>query len=624
MFNVSALFKQYSAMMDRQFEIQVVIGTTTYSDSVVVEYEIIDSLLPSENFSIGNFVSSSLTLSIKTSDVIASNAKIIPYVRLNGSSGYTEWVKMGEYYIDHRSYQNGVWVLYCFDLAILLQQYFNSVLTYPATMAAVLTETCNFIGLTIDPSVVINSSYMVPFNPTNYTAHDIICFIAMAHGSSAKITKNGTLGFIKFVPGSFQNAIATSDYFTAQQTNPTQAYTCLVCTYNDAGDTFTAGTGSSAQTLNLANPFMTQSILNNVLAILNGFTYMPFDMSWRGRPEFEVGDGVAISLRDGTKITSTIMRNTMTFSRGMKESTSAPAYDQDTSEFIYTGIKTRTPQLKSVTVTDTSISTVYDDNTGSIYNLTKDSNGRVTNIVGAAIGASLGTNIVMSYPDAVTAPNFVSAATSIDGNQIIVVFDSLMINPTHHENHFEAKVNGVDVTILSTAQGDYGTKIVLNLYRAVHSTDNLTVSYTCPADGSGTSSINGGVLQSFAHKTVTNNVANAPTLMSAVNDSTGTQIILAFSKLMADPAEMYQNFSVTADGTKDKIPCDIFRNPANYYQLCLTVYIPCTVGEVLTLNYDKGIIGTIRAYDGSYLNSITGAPVTNNSTNNISGGGGDA
>lgn len=337
MYPVSTLFEQYMVQSDRQFEIKAVVGLTAYDNTSVIEFDIEDSVIPSEEFTLGTVISSRLTISIRTADTIPTNAKVSPFVRLNGISGYTEWAPLGSYYIDSRTYQNNVWKFTCFDKLILSQQPYVSNLVYPISMALVFEELCSQLDYDIDPSLVINPAYMIPYKDEDITMREMFGYIASAHAASVRLTKDELLTFVKYLPGAPQTNILASDYFKANETNPLKTYTALKLTYNTDGETLTAGSGDSDHTLSIYNPFMDQGILDTVMATVNGFSYMPFTMEWKGRPDLEIGDSVTVTRRDGSTFPSIILTNKVSYKGGLKTTSTAPSYSPQRSETDYKG-----------------------------------------------------------------------------------------------------------------------------------------------------------------------------------------------------------------------------------------------------------------------------------------------
>ncbi|MCM1564929.1 MAG: hypothetical protein NC238_03035 [Dehalobacter sp.] len=351
MYDVSELFKTYVAQPNREMEVKVVIGAVTYDNTKVIEFTPEDSLIASDEFTIGTVIPSKLTLSVKTTDTIFTNAKITPSVRLNGANGWTEWVELGSYYIDNRDYKNGVWTFVCYDKLITTQQPYVSSLTYPEAMQNVFNEMVTQLGFTVDASVAINPAYMISYKDEDISMRDMFSYIASAHGCSIKMTKNEKLAFVSFLPGATKTALGTSHYFDCLQTNPVKTYTRILLIYNTDGETLESGTGDDDHTLEFYNPFMTQAMLDSVLAALTGFSYTPIQMDWKGFVFLEVGDAVEITLRDSSVISSVLLTNKATFKGGLKYKSTAPSVSAQKSEFNFTG--TLTQQIQKAVKADT-------------------------------------------------------------------------------------------------------------------------------------------------------------------------------------------------------------------------------------------------------------------------------
>ena len=339
MYVVSDLFKQYLALYDREWDVKIIIGAKTYLNNDVIDFEIGDSITSSDDFSLGEVISSTLVVSIHTSDIIPSNAKLMPYVRLNGVSGYTEWLPLGEYYIDERKFQNSVFKFSCFDRFIYGQMTYIPKISFPATMLAVLDDVCLQLGITKDASLLVDLSYMISIAPIEYSLRAMLSGIAAAHGSNAKLGKDGKLLFIKVISNPIKTQVNASDYMKAEQTNSLKSYSRLAAIYNSNGDMLVSGDLNAKinNTLSFFCPFMTQIILDKIFTQISGFNYMPFTMDWRGLPNLVVGDVVEITMRDGTIFSAPVMRNKMTFKGGLKTLSSASSLSTDKSEFTYNG-----------------------------------------------------------------------------------------------------------------------------------------------------------------------------------------------------------------------------------------------------------------------------------------------
>jgi len=339
MYQVSDLFKQYAGQSDRTMDVKVNIQGTDYTGSSVIEFEIEDSAVLDEAFAIGTVIPSKLSLSILTSDDIVSNAVIKPYIMFKGSNGNTEWIPLGEYYIDSRKYLNKVYSFTCYDKLILAEQSFKSSLIYPKTMKNVLEEICTQLGLTLDDGTLIDGSYMIPYKSDEYTIRDMLSYIASAHGCSCRLKKDGKISFITFTGTSTD--IEPNLYTTAVKSEVQQCITKISVTYNS--DSEVLEKGSEGLALSFFNPFITQTMLDNIYAKFNGFTYLPYEMNWRSLPYLEIGDRINIKYVDtqSSSLVSYIFTNKLSYKGGLWAISTAPAKSTQKSEFNYEGSLTK-------------------------------------------------------------------------------------------------------------------------------------------------------------------------------------------------------------------------------------------------------------------------------------------
>lgn len=347
MITTSDLYKSYVELANRELEAQAIIGGVVYGSDEVVEFTVEDMIAGGDELTIGTVIPAKLSMQLKTTSVISTNAKIVPEIRLNGSEGYTEWIPMGEFYIDSRKYQNGVWSFECVDKLITTEQPYVSSLTYPASMALVFEEICTI--LSIDSDVVINPAFQIPYKDETISIREMLSCIASAHGANIKLNRAGELVFVPLSANLTPVAtITASNYIRAEQTNPQKTYTKLQVVHNSEGDTLELGTGEADNTLKFENRFMfiEQNQFNNAFSVMNGFSYVPFNISWMGRLDLDVGDVVKIVLLDGTEITSIIAINKISFKGGLLQQSSAPSKSEQQSEFRFQGNLSKQIQQK--------------------------------------------------------------------------------------------------------------------------------------------------------------------------------------------------------------------------------------------------------------------------------------
>ncbi|WFR64210.1 polymer-forming cytoskeletal protein [Paenibacillus amylolyticus] len=381
MFPISPIYADYLKRPDREFIVKAVVGSEEYDDTRIVDFSIENSLSLTDGFAIGKAIPSKLTIKLRTNEVIPANARIMPYLSLSmrgmtwlqaqypwedmhisWTGTGTDWLPLGEFYVDDRERVNDVWTFTCYDKLVFADVAYVSALTYPATQRAVFNEICNRLGWTYDSSVVINAAYQIQAGPAGYTMRQVLQYIAAANSASLYIDKAGTVKFKRFTASDepvFE--MTTFDYSSVRQTNPVKTYTRVVVTYNTEDELqYEAGTGDDNHTLYLENPFMTQAMVNNLQATLNGFSYLPLTMRAQGYPQLEQGDVISFEQQEGTswdetvstwedthipwdgivRYKSLILHQVFRFAGGLSMSLEAPSVSEQQSEFKVDGTLT--------------------------------------------------------------------------------------------------------------------------------------------------------------------------------------------------------------------------------------------------------------------------------------------
>lgn len=382
MYPISPLFSELLRQPDREFKVRAVVGGEEYSNNQIVDFTIDNSITSLDGFEVGTAIPSTLTINLRTTKEIPSNTKIIPYVALSTSSltweqinipwnqvdvpwngSGTSWLPLGEFYVDKRERINNVWTFTCLDKLVFADVAYISSLTYPTTMKSVWDEITGRLGWTYDSSVVINPSYMIQVGPAGYTMRQVLAYIAGANAASVIVSKDGVIRFKRFSASTepvFE--MTPGDYIRAKQTNPIKQYTRMVVTYNTEDDlSYEAGIGDENHTLNLENPFMTQTMVNNLLTSLNGFAYLPLSMDARGFPQLEHGDIIGFEQDESAawidieipwnqvnipwngmvKYKSVILKQAFSFKGGLKMSIESPSVSEQQSEFVVEGTLTQ-------------------------------------------------------------------------------------------------------------------------------------------------------------------------------------------------------------------------------------------------------------------------------------------
>jgi len=378
MYPISPLYADALRRPDRELLVKALINGVEYDNTKIVDFSIENSMTSLDGFELGTAIPSKLIITIRTGEKIPPNAQIIPYLSVS-MSGLTweqatypwkdmhvtwqgvmgDWLPMGEFYVDTREKVNGVWTFTCYDKLVFADEMYVSSLSYPTSMKNVWDEICTSLGYTYDSSVIIDPSYQIQAGPAGYTKRQVMGYIAGANAANVFAGKDGVIRFKRFTSASTPDFnMTTSDYVRVKQTNQIKSFSRVVVMYNTEDQlTYEAGTGDENHTLNMENPFMTQTMVNNLQSALNGFSYIPVAMDARGFPQLDQGDIIGFEQYEGVswieaitswqdthipwdgmvKYQTVNLRQTFGFAGGLKMSIESPSVSEQQSEFKVDG-----------------------------------------------------------------------------------------------------------------------------------------------------------------------------------------------------------------------------------------------------------------------------------------------
>lgn len=211
------------AQGDFIFQAKAWVGDKSYTE---ISAPKIDRSLMSSPLSVGNCISSTLSLSILTDDVLDAKVPIIIKGRLTDGVSVSEWLPFGTFYINQKSSYNGLWTVSCYDAMLKANQSYLSAdddgTGWPKAMDEVVSEIAYRIGVSVDPRTIINygPEYKVPC-PTGLTMMQVLGYIGGCHGGNWIITEENALRLVPLLR-------STDDTSTKPGTSTTGSITILM------------------------------------------------------------------------------------------------------------------------------------------------------------------------------------------------------------------------------------------------------------------------------------------------------------------------------------------------------------------------------------------------------------
>lgn len=380
---------------------------------------IIERGLFPEALSIGNCVSASLQLSVRSDTEIAQAASIIIKNRIVAEDGsaQSEYLPAGTFWVSRRSYDvvNRLTTFTCYDAMLKTHAVYpiGESASWPKTQQAVVTEIAQLIGVQIDERTAVNADAPMIAKPKGYTIQDVLGFIGVANCGNWIITKDNKLRLVPIAsaptvadliagssfstftdPNNDGNIVVTggeSGAFTDPNNDGNIVMTGDAYSVSDTGDgisietpfefidlygiigrltkgreqtisgvilandqnsdeAYTAG-NDNGYVLNCSAPFASQSVANDIFAVVGGMTYHPYT-AIKGiyDPAAELGDPIIRLSDPNTSISdpdvqisviSHICKETATYGFAFRSDVSAPANAELEDEYPYLGIKSK-------------------------------------------------------------------------------------------------------------------------------------------------------------------------------------------------------------------------------------------------------------------------------------------
>lgn len=184
---------------------------------------------------------------------------------------------------------------------------------------------------------VFNTSYPQGANFSgSETLREALDDIAEATGTIYFMDKDWNLVFKKLdISGNPVLVIDKSKYFTFTEKTP---YTLRKITHaTELGDNVTVDSGIEGvhqyirENAFLANRDDIHTLMEGLLANVNGLTMIQFDLKWRGHFGLEIGDRIAIQTKNNRLVYGYVLNDTITYNGGLVETTSY-SYENKDSE----------------------------------------------------------------------------------------------------------------------------------------------------------------------------------------------------------------------------------------------------------------------------------------------------
>ena len=331
-FSDSGKQAQYKEFIDgegREFRLICVVNNVTIGESHISSVAIDQDLVSgAEDYIVGNLALSKLLITFDSSVRVAEGNKITMAVELKTENihGEIEWIRvpLGVFTVFEIKKTALTQKVEAYDNLYqkVLEEKYNSKLTYPTTVYKILSELCSKLGIKLDsskindalpeeiwiieqfvvnrPEVVTDlklnddGKYEVVETDSNQvgfglTVGAMMSYMASYLGGNFILDGDNNLKLIRLYTTDVHKTYTTRDYTTPTVGDGSYDITCLKCEIpND--ETLIYGSGEEYQTMSIVNPFFDAYRVSELAAVVTNIKYKPVQVKMKGDPAVQLGD----------------------------------------------------------------------------------------------------------------------------------------------------------------------------------------------------------------------------------------------------------------------------------------------------------------------------------------------
>lgn len=289
----SAINDSYGA---RNFELFVYINNVRFDSEKIFSFKFVESSSSGDSITMGEVLSNYIELEIADTDISLDGATIKVNIGLYNSSGtlYQATLPLGTFYVSEfkRKDKYKTVELTAYDKIALMNVEYVPTVEFPTNCATVWNDIAAQFSLTAKTDYLVTTDDVI--TNISCTVREMLGYVAGLNGCNARINRDGALTLLPYATDStdiYEERL--SDY-----TLENDAFNITALVSGEGENEIKSGSG---QAITFANPFMTQSILDNLVAERLPYTYRAAEVKFCFyNPEYEVGDRIRIIINGVT------------------------------------------------------------------------------------------------------------------------------------------------------------------------------------------------------------------------------------------------------------------------------------------------------------------------------------
>ena len=339
MYPVTDIYNEKIISDNREFALRVTFNGTTVLTGTTIQNIALDELTNSgDGLNIGSACSTKIVINLinPPTTIDYDSTPFTVEVGINTGDEY-EYIPLGKFYATTPETSNDFknLTLTAYDGFCKMTGKYNAKVSETTTLQAVyddlkaqLLENC---GITLKartcPSYTISN---FPYLDITYT--QAIGYIAGCLGSFARFDRLGELE-IAWYTDSEQTIPPTLQYMGGFKRTTNKELTITSIATGTLDNPIVKGNGANGTQINFENPYITDAMAEDIYAKVNGLTYTPCNVKWRGNPAIQAGDIVQVLDKDGGTHVVLVMGHSLKVGSGCNATIDCKGTSETKAEF---------------------------------------------------------------------------------------------------------------------------------------------------------------------------------------------------------------------------------------------------------------------------------------------------
>ncbi len=339
MYSVSEEYAQKIISDNRAFSLKLTFGSSTEITGTTIQNISLDEIVNSTDV-----LTMGCACSHKTTVNLINPPTNIAYDGRNFTAevgllidGEYEYVPLGKFYGAEATTSNDFknLTLTAYDGFCKMTGKYNATVPETTTLQAVyddlktqLYENCGIVlKERVLPEYTINS---FPYLDITYT--QAIGYVAGCLGEFARFDRNGELECAWYTDNG-QLIDRSQQYMGGFKRNTDELLTVTSLSTGTKDNPIVRGDGANGININFENPYITDTMADAIYVKVNGFTYTPCQVKWRGNPAIQAGDMLQTLDKDNIPHTVLVMSQAMKIGGGCSATIECKGKSETTSNF---------------------------------------------------------------------------------------------------------------------------------------------------------------------------------------------------------------------------------------------------------------------------------------------------